>query len=356
MNNKNQITIKDVAKRAGVSVATAGRVMGNYGNTAEETREKVLKAAEELNYVPNQLAQGMRSQSSKTIAVVVPDIRNNFFGNIVAAMELRAREKGYSTLICNTGEQRPHELECLEMLASKQVDGILLASSFSSKEEIPKKYIKTIFNKIPIVTYDRKLNGFPFVSIVTDNYNMGYQTAKYLIGLGHSDIVTIGAERNGMLSSTVQERESGYRAAILEAGLSYGGLSINVDLSNPADTEKKINILLDYHKVTAVIVFNNSIFGPFVNILNARNLHFPRDLSIITWDDEDYDEFLDITAVRQPGKKMGELAVMNLIEQIETPNYKQEDLTITLNQTIITRGSCRINNGIDTLSIRCPVN
>lgn len=344
MSNGSRTTIRDVAERAGVSVATAGRAMGNYGKISEETRQKVLKAASELNYVPNNLAQGMRSHSTKTLAIIVPDIQNNFFGRIVAAVEQRAREKGYAVLICNTNEKRELELSCLEMLASKQVDGILLASTFTDKSEIPKRYVRAVFDKFPIVEFDRKINGFPFVSVLTDNYNMAYQVTKYLIGLGHEDIATIGSEKENTLSNTVRERQDGYKAALREAGISHAGISITVDWHNIAETKKRINILLDYHKITAVVILNNSIFGEFLNIMNKRKLSFPDQLSVVTWDDEEYLEFLNITAVKQPGKKIGELAVNSLIEQIEEKDYdhRQEALTITLNQTLVVRSSCKI--------------
>ena len=209
MGRENQATIKDVAKRAGVSVASAGRALGNYGKISDETKQKVLAAAEELHYIPNKLAQSMRSHSTKTIAVVVADIQNNFFGAIVAAIEQKAREKGYAVLICNSNEKRELELECLEMLASKQVDGILLASTFTDRKEIPTKYVKTVFEKFPIVTFDRKINGFPFTSVLTDNYAMAYTVTKYLIGLGHDGIATIGSEKEKAVSNTVREREEG---------------------------------------------------------------------------------------------------------------------------------------------------
>lgn len=343
MGKDSQITIKDVAKRAGVSVASAGRALGNYGKISDETKQKVLLAAEELHYIPNKLAQGMRSHKTKTIAVVVPDIQNNFFGAIVAAIEQKAREKGYAVLICNTSEKRELELECLEMLASKQVDGILLASTFTDRKEISGKYVKTIFEKFPIVAFDRKINGFPFVSILTDNYTMAYTVTKYLVGLGHEGIATIGSERERVVSNTVREREEGYRAALREVGISHDGICITVDWQKPAETKRKINILLDYHKITAVIVLNNSIVGEFLNVLDERNMRFPDQISVITWDDEEHNIFMKMTSVRQPSKKMGELAVTSLIEQIEEEELQQEELTITLNQSLIERGSCKIN-------------
>lgn len=342
MKKGSKATIKEVAEKAGVSVATAGRALGNYGKISEETRQKVMQAASELNYIPNKLAQGMRSHSTKTLAVVVPDIQNNFFGCVVAAIEQRAREKGYAVLICNTNEKRELELSCLEMLASKQVDGILLASTFADKSEIPAKYVKSIFDKFPIVAFDRKINGFPFVSVLSDNYNMAYQVTKYLIGLGHEDIATIGSEKGNTLSNTVKERQDGYKAALREAGISHDGISITVDWSNAAETKQRIHTLLDYHKISAVIILNNSIFGEFLNVLDKRKQKFPDNLSVVSWDDEEYHEFLKITAVKQPAKRMGELAVNSLIEQIEAKSLEQEEFTITLNETLVIRESCKI--------------
>lgn len=166
---------------------------------------------------------------------------------------------------------------------------------------------------------------------------------KYLIGIGHENIVTIGSEKEGIVSNTVKEREEGYRAALREAGISHDGLSITVDWKNSFETRKRINLLLDYHKVSAIIVLNNSIVGEVLNTLDKRNLKFPDDLSLITWDDEDHNAFMKITSVRQPSKKMGELAISSLIELIEEGSLQTEEMTITLNQTLIKRDSCKIS-------------
>lgn len=346
MGKSDVITIKDVAKKAGVSVATAGRALGNYGKISLETREKVLAAADELNYVPNKMAQSMRSRSTRTLGIIIPDVQNRFFGEILGSMEKRAREKDYALLICNSGEKREQELECLDMLTSKQVDGILLGSAFVDVKEIPEKYLKTIRRNVPCVLFDRNIEGLKTVSILTDNYKTCYEATKYLIGLGHTHIATIGSEKDGKVSNTVKEREAGYRTALRESGVTNGGLSINVDWQKGLDMEKKINILFDYHKITAVIILNNSLFGGLLRVIRKRNMKVPEDLSVITWDDEDYDEFLDITAVRQPTMKIGELAVDNVIEQIESPEKRTDTITITLDSKLIIRNSCRINRAI----------
>ena len=339
---KSNVTIKDIAREAGVSVATVGRVIGNYGNVSEDTRQKVMQVASELNFVPNMLAQGMRNNSTQTIAVVVPDIQNKFFGAIIASMEQSARKRGYALLICNTNENRERELECLEMLAAKQVDGILLGSAFAEKDEIPSRYLKSIFQKFPIVLFDRKINGLPFTSVLTDNYAMAYKCTKYLIGLGHTYISTIGSVKNDTVSNTIIERENGFKAALREVNALQAGNTVRVDWEKPKEMEKKILQLLDYHKVTAVLVLNNSLFAGCQNAFALRKLSCPDNLSIIVWDDEEYDRFLDITAVQQPVRRIGEIAVSSLLDQIEENHGPGEETTITINSKLVTRHSCVI--------------
>lgn len=121
------------------------------------------------------------------------------------------------------------------------------------------------------------------------------------------------------------------------------GMCITVDWQKAAETKKRIDILLDYHRITAVIVLNNSIVGEFLNVLDERKMSFPDQISVVTWDDEEHNIYMKMTSVRQPCRKMGELAAASLIEQIEAEEPHPEELTITLNQTLVKRESCRIN-------------
>ena len=128
--SNNRITISDVAKTAGVSAATVGRVVGGYGSVSSKTRDKVLKAIAELGYSPNVVAQGLRSRKTKTIAVIIGSISNSFFANMVSAIENEADEYGYNVIICNTNEDPELEMKHIINLQARMIDGIILSSAW----------------------------------------------------------------------------------------------------------------------------------------------------------------------------------------------------------------------------------
>ena len=159
MADKKNITIIDIAKLTGLSKATVGRVIGNYGNVSPESKEKVEKAIKELNYIPNAVAQGLRSNGTKIIGVIVGSIKNNFCNRFLYAVEKAAIEKGYDVLFCNTGEQIEREFQCLKNLKARRVDGIILISSVLKAQDIPKENMD-LYKDIPIVLADRNIERY----------------------------------------------------------------------------------------------------------------------------------------------------------------------------------------------------
>lgn len=340
MKEKNDITIKDVAALANVSVATAGRVIGNYGNVSEKTRQRVEEAARKLNYVPNALAQGMRKHSTLTIAVIVPNVRNNFFSGIIEAIEKVARKNKYNLLICNTHENRELEIQSIKTLITKQIDGILIATAFNEKKSIPEEEQNLYNEMVPMVLFDRQISGHYLNAVLTANCETAYNVTMYLIGLGHTRIATIGSAKNNTVSTTVVEREKGYQQALKEKKLEKNELSINVDWEDFEIVEREIGNLLDTKDITAIIILNNSLCGSVLYELRKRNMKFPEDISIVSWDDEEYCKLLDITVVDQPVERIGEYAANCLLDMIRGPE-KRDGITITLPTKMIERKSCR---------------
>ena len=152
MSDDRTITIDDVAKLAGVSRATAGRVVGNYGSVSEKSRERVWDAVRQLDYQPNLIARGLRSQTTKTIAVIVGSIRNTYSTALVYAVEKEAQKKGYNVLICTTHEDIEKELKHLKDLNSRKVDGVILMSAYRADANMDKKYKEFYISKLPITT------------------------------------------------------------------------------------------------------------------------------------------------------------------------------------------------------------
>ena len=217
MRDDRTITIDDVAKLAGVSRATAGRVVGNYGSVSEKSRERVWDAVRQLDYQPNLIARGLRSQTTKTIAVIVGSIRNTYSTALVYAVEKEAQKKGYNVLICTTHEDIEKELKHLKDLNSRKVDGVILMSAYRADANMDKKYKEFYISKLPIVFVDRNIPGINRDVIQSENFDASYKATKYLMDMGHRKIGIIATSN----FSTVQERIKGYKAAFANAGIEY---------------------------------------------------------------------------------------------------------------------------------------
>ena len=207
----NNLSIKDIARMAGVSIATVSRVINKNGKVAKDTEKKILKVMEENNYVPNLLAKGFRTRKSTVIGIVVPDIANEFFSRIAQKVQMLFFEKGYATIICNTNEDYKLENQCLDMLQAQQVGGIIHIVSSTRKRE------KAV--PMPTVYIDREpmyIKNDDVVVVESDNVSGGYQATKEMLEKGCKNILCLSPEHN---VSTHKKRYLGYLKAIEEAGL-----------------------------------------------------------------------------------------------------------------------------------------
>lgn len=337
MNQNN--TIDDVARLAGVSRATAGRVVGGYGSASEESREKVLLAVKELNYTPNLIAQGLRSHNTKTIAVILGSIKNNYCNALVYAVEKEAQKKGYNVIICNTHEEIEKEIVHLQNMRSRQVDGIILMSAFTADEQIPEKYKELYNNEYPLVFVDRKIQGIESNTFQSDNVDASYEATKYLLGLGHKKIGIIATADY----STVRERIKGYAKALEKYDIPYeGDFILSVPLNDRDEAQKMTERLLDNHPdITAIYVLNNSLCSGVLLELKKRKLEVAKDISLLVWDDEEMNELLDITTVVQQIEKIGKLATKRLLEIIRSVDgEKKRSSTDILEAHLVYRKSC----------------
>lgn len=336
--NQN-MTIDDVARLAGVSRATAGRVVGGYGSVSEKSREKVLAAVKELNYSPNIIAQGLRSHSTKTIAVILGSIKNNYCNALVYAVEKEALKKGYNVIICNTHEDVEKEIMHLRNMHNRQVDGIILMSALKADEEIPELYRELYESDFPLVFVDRKIRGMDRSVFQSNNEEASREAARYLLELGHRKIGVIATADY----STVRERIRGYREALKEYHIPViKDTIVSVTLNDMEDTRYATARLLDTHPdITAIYVLNNSLCNGVLLELKKRNRRLGEDISLLVWDDEALNELFDITTVVQQIEKIGKTATQKLLEQIKNTKMGADESTEIFQAHIIFRKSCR---------------
>lgn len=335
--SNNRITIADVAKSAGVSAATVGRVVGGYGTVSSKTRDKVMQAIAELGYSPNVVAQGLRSRKTKTIAVVIGSISNSFFANMVNAIENEADEYGYNVIICNTNEDPELEMKQIVNLQARMIDGIILSSAWPVGSMKPEK--ESVYHcGVPVVMVDRRVEGLDFDVIESENFAGSYKTTNYLIALGHRKIGILGTGNY----STINDRIAGYKQALADRKIEFQPRRVLTPRrkKNQYNTMEIDNFFLSNRDMTAVMILNNSLAETALLRLDHLAAYDRDKLSIICWDDAGMNKLLGLTTVQQFPEEIGREAakrVIGLIEKRDLPGEKKN----IIGTELIIRSSCK---------------
>lgn len=337
--SKRNITIEDVAKMAGVSRATAGRVVGGYAHVSEQKRDKVMQAVDALNYRPNAVAQGLRKKNTKTIAVIVGSIKVNYCNKLVYAIDKEAHKLGLTVIVCNSHENVELEVQLLQNMVERNVDGIILMSAFEDIKEIPEVYLDLYYGeKIPVVFVDKRIEGLNSNLIQSNNEEISYQAIRYLLSLGHRKIGILSTDN----FSTARERIAGYRRAIQEAGIQFQKNWLKLaSRRNQTVIREKTAELIEQEEVSAIYILNNSLSISSLMEIKELGKSISKDISMLVWDDEEVDELLEITSIVQPIEEIGRMAVKNIIEMREQEINKHEIRKTILDAHIVFRNSCQ---------------
>ncbi|NLA58737.1 MAG: LacI family transcriptional regulator [Firmicutes bacterium] len=329
-----RVTIKAVAQKAGVSTSAAARVLGNYGYTSKEMREKVLEAARELNYVPYAVARSLITLETQTIGLIIPDICNTFFAAVARNVENVAKKYGYRVLMCDTDGELGLEEEYLQDLFERRVDGIILASSASwgARHELVAK------SPIPVVLIDRSIKGANLDCVRTNHEGGAYLATKHLIALGHRHIgIVLGTGEE----SVHRERFCGYRRALEEAGIPVDeGLVKRRDWSRGLDAVE--DLLEQRPRPTAIFTTNNVVTVGVLSDLKRLNLRVPEDMAIVAFDDLDVGFLLEspLTAIEQNPSLIGRTAMELLIQRLSGDDAYLPPQKVILQPTLTVRASC----------------
>lgn len=259
---------------------------------------------------------------------------------MVYAVEKEAQKKGYNVLICTTHEDIEKELKHLKDLNSRKVDGVILMSAYRADANMDKKYKEFYISKLPIVFVDRNIPGINRDVIQSENFDASYKATKYLMDMGHRKIGIIATSN----FSTVQERIKGYKAAFANAGIEYDeSLIASVDELSDKMSRKVCHEFLEEHPdITALYILNNSLCSGVLLDLKERQMKIPQDISLLVWDDEEYNELLDITTIEQPITEIGKQATRRLFELIGEPEETTDFECKKLDPELIIRKSCTL--------------
>ena len=309
------VTIRDVAKKAAVSVTTVSHVVNQTRFVAEETEKRVRLAMEELDYRPNILARSLRKGATGTIGLVLPDSSNPFFAESGRLLEEAAFRRSFSLILCNSNGDLEKERRYTDVLFNKQVDGII----FMAAGDDTKSLSKLVELKLPVVVVDRILNDPDVDAVITDNHMSGYLATRHLIELGHQKIAIIRGPSNVNPSA---QRVNGYRQALAEAGLPYfPELEETGDFHSSSGYIATKRLLQSVHP-TAIFACNDLMAIGAIRAIHEAGLSIPGDISLVGHDDIELASYLQppLTTIAQPIADLAETAVNFLIERIETPS------------------------------------
>ena len=307
-------TIKEVAERAGVSIGTASNVISGTARVGKARTAKVLAAIAELDYHPNEIARSLKSNQTKLLGMVLPDITNPFFSDIIRGAESAAFERGYLLLTANTDEQVEREKRFVAALRSRRVDGILLAAAASKGEAHLKSVIAA---GVPIVCLDRIAPGLRVDAVLADNVRGTQECIRHIIRLGHTKIAII----TGPLELQIaRERLAGYRAALAEADLDYSADRVmQGDFREEAGYRLGKDLLLRRERPSAIFACNGVMTLGLLVALDELGVKCPDEIALATFDDLPFARSFHprLTAVAQPGNRIGQQGANLLIDRVE---------------------------------------
>ena len=328
------VTLKDVAKAAGVSYATVSRALSGSPQIGSDTRERIIKLCAELGYTTNYVARPLALTTPDLIGLVVPSIDNQFMSELAYYAEMSARSHGYNIMLCNSGPDLKQEKTVVKLLLGRQVDGILIVP------QSPKTYenIRAYTDQVPTVFLSENLRDQPQSYVAADNSRGTYIGTKYLYELGHRDILYFGRRH----TTTHQLRAEGYMKACQELGLQQRFVNSEFSRSSIANGYEMARELfskpIDY---TAIFASTDSNALGILKAADELHIDIPGRLSLIGFDNITATGLprIDLTTIEQPKRDMAVQAVDMLRDKIE--NGTQGYVHQILLPTLIKRGTCK---------------
>ena len=329
--------LKDVAKRANVSITTVSRYLNKTAIVSPEKIKRIQEAIDELNYKPNLIARSLKLKSSNTVGLVFPDIKDPFFSVLVDVAEGIAHENDYNVILCNTDYDSDKERIYIEVLKKRLVDGYIILPAVTNN-----KYNYEILKDEKVVFVDQSPGIKNEICVKGNNIKGVLSGMEYLISLGHTRIGVINLPLN---MTTGYERYEGYKKALRDHNI-----KLDKSIVKFADNEQWVKnsfektkeILMSEKKPTAIFPMNGPTTIGALKAFRALHLKIPDDISIIGYDDHYYSELFDppLTTIAQPVEDLGKISMEILLEKIRKKRYKKNQL-IQLQPKLILRSSCK---------------
>jgi len=336
----SKITLKDIAYQLNLSITTVSRVLSGRAREfriSKSTEERVLSTAKKSNFSPNKIASALRTRKTKTIGIIVPDISNPFFATIAQNIEFEARKADYAIILCDSSDSTSTEINCIDVLQNRDVDGLIISPVGKQKEHIKRLYDQNT----PLVMVDRYFPNLKIPYVGTDNYKGAFEAVNYLIECGHQKIACI---QGLTYSSTCRERLKGYKAALEAKDIPVDEALIKGDNFDIKNGYLSTKLLLKQTSIpTAIFAQSNLIALGVLSAIKEEGYKIPQDISMIAFDEQTYSEFLStpLSTIKQRIEEIGQISVRLLLDQMEKGCSKNSE-SVLLPPIIIHRNSVRI--------------
>ncbi len=324
-------TLKDVAKTAGVSLATASRALNNRGDVDQNTKKKVLEVAKQLTYTPNPLARGLLSGTTKTIGVLVTSIQNPFYAAVVAGLETALAKEGYTIILCNSHEDAGAERSAIELLIRRRVDGLIIAPVQSEFES----FALLQEHNTPFVFIARHMPGIDTDYVVCDDQEVGRIATEHLIIKGYRRIMFL----NSFSNSSSELRQRGYEISLKKHGMPIDPELIRIVRGENRAQEVMIAALREGLRPSAIFCFCDDMAVGVIQALNTFGIKVPDDMALISCDNLPFTGLLQpsLTTIDIPKFEMGAQAVKILLTKIKYGKKKTSQ--VVLEPKLIERAS-----------------
>ncbi len=334
-SGNKKITIKDIAASLNIHHSTVSRALRDHPDVNPQTKERVKAMAEEFNYQPNLFARNLKTNNTQAIGVIVPDIKNFFFANVISGIEEEAHKEGYTLLLTQSNENYEREVINTKALVSNNIAGLIVSISQTTNDG--SHFNSLLQQGVHLIFFDRVMNNVNAAKIVVDDYKGAYNATEYLISKGYKKIAHIGGKKDLMIT---EKRFKGYKDA-----LENNNITFKTDLTYFGGFQKENGIdgaqfLFDSNKkLDAIFAVNDPVALGAYEVIKKRGLKIPGDIAVVGFANNPISAFVDppLTTIEQPSFEMGKQAAQLLFQQIKNNTY--DVIEKTLDTNLIVRSS-----------------
>jgi|KBSSwiS6_1023812.scaffolds.fasta_scaffold13405_3 LacI family transcriptional regulator len=337
MKHSKEVTIYDIAKKLNISPATVSRGLQDHPAISKKTKKKIAEVVDELGYRTNHFARNLRQRHTKTIGVIVHELKSNFITSVLAGIEKVTAEAGYDLIIAHSSESTEKEIANAKNLFHKRVDGLIASISFDTINLEHFKLYKQ--RRVPVIFFDRVEQDGSNTTVVIDNAKCGYEATKHLIDQGCKKIVLV---TSNLRRNVYSLRYKGYRDALSDYGLNFDeSLLLINDLSENAGVESALQILKMDPLPDGIFITNDFVAAVCIRVLKRHGIAIPGDIAVVGFNNDAIGTLIEpeLTTINYPGIDMGEIAANSLISYLKGPADVHKPYTIIVPSDLIVRKS-----------------